>query len=111
MVLKAKTQNLIFGVICAGNVKVTPAPRINFSGFSVNIVKTQTLIFGIVQTGSVKVIPTSRINFSNFPWQLLGAYRPAGFTCLMHPALACVGPAKARAVVGQPRVLINGTHN
>ena len=73
--------------------------------------KTQNLIFEIICIGNVKVIPTFRINFSNFPWQLLGAYRPAGFTCLMHPAPACVGPAKARAVVGQPRVLINGTHN
>jgi hypothetical protein len=73
-------------------------------------VKTQTLIFGIIYTGNVKVIPTFRINFPNFPWQLLDAYRPAGFTCLMQPALACVGPVEARAVVGQPRVM-TGTHN
>jgi hypothetical protein len=77
MVLKAKNQNLIFGIICIGNVKI---------------------------------IPTFRSNFSNFPWQLLDACRPAGFTCLVQPAPACVGPVEARAVVGQPRVLA-GTHN
>ena len=54
-------------------------------------VKIQTLIFGIIHVGNVKVIPTFRINFSNFPWQLLGACRPAGYTCLMQPAPACVG--------------------
>ena len=74
------------------------------------IVKTQTLIFGIICVGNAKVIPTFRINFPNFPWQLLDACRLAGFTCLVQPAPACVGPVKARAVVGQPRVLI-GTHN
>jgi hypothetical protein len=31
---------------------------------------------------NVKEIPTFRSNFSNFPWQLLGACRPAGFSCL-----------------------------
>ena len=45
--------------------------------------KTQNLIFETICVGSVKVIPTFRINFSNFPWQLLGACRPAGYTCLM----------------------------
>ena len=45
MVLKARTQNLIFGIICAGNVKVIPASRINFLGVSVNIVKTQNFDF------------------------------------------------------------------
>ena len=45
VVLEAKTQNLIFGIICAGRVKVIPAPRINFLGVSVNIVKTQNFDF------------------------------------------------------------------
>jgi hypothetical protein len=53
--------------------------------------KIQNLIFGIIYIGNVKVIPTFRINFSNFPWQLLGAYRPAGYTCPLQPAPACVG--------------------
>jgi hypothetical protein len=92
MVLKARTQNLIFGIICAGNVKVIPTPRINFLGVCLVLkVKTQNLIFGIIHVGNVKVIPTFRINFSNFPWQLLGAHRPACYTCLMQPAPACVG--------------------
>jgi hypothetical protein len=53
--------------------------------------RTQNLIFEIIHIGNVKVIPTFRINFSNFPWQLLGAHRPACYTCLMQPAPACVG--------------------
>ena len=44
--------------------------------------KKQTLIFGPMCMENVKEIPTFRTNFSNFPWQLLGACRPAGFTCL-----------------------------
>ena len=44
--------------------------------------KNQTLIFGPMCTENAKEIPTFRTNFSNFPWQLLGACKPAGFTCL-----------------------------
>ena len=44
--------------------------------------KNQTLIFGPMCIENAKEIPTFRTNFSNFPWQLLGACRPAGFTCL-----------------------------
>ena len=44
--------------------------------------KKQTLIFGPMCIENVKEIPTFRSNFSNFPWQLLGACRPAGFSCL-----------------------------
>jgi hypothetical protein len=55
--------------------------------------KKQTLIFGPMCIENVKEIPTFRTDFSNFPWQLLGACRPAGFTCLklvaVHSAARC----------------------
>ena len=54
--------------------------------------KNQTLIFGPMCIENAKEIPTFRINFSNFPWQLLGACRPAGFTCLKLVAV-CSGCA------------------
>jgi hypothetical protein len=44
--------------------------------------KKQTLIFGPMCMENVKEIPTFRTNFLDFPWQLLGACRPASFTCL-----------------------------
>jgi hypothetical protein len=44
--------------------------------------KKQTLIFGPMCIENVKEIPTFRSTFSNFPWQLLGACRPTGFSCL-----------------------------
>jgi hypothetical protein len=40
------------------------------------------LIFGPMCMENVKEIPTFRTNFLDFPWQLLGACRPASFTCL-----------------------------
>ena len=55
--------------------------------------KKQTLIFGPMCIENVKETPTFRTDFSNFPWQLLGACRPAGFTCLklvaVHSAARC----------------------
>ena len=105
--IRVRNQTLFFGIICIENVKLIPTSRINFlnfpwqlpgpcrpAGFTcfmwglhqsrrVLVVKTQTLIFGLMCIENVKEIPTFRTNFSNFPWQLLGACRPAGFTCLM----------------------------
>ena len=54
--------------------------------------KNQTLIFGPMCIENAKEIPTFRTNFSNFPWQLLGACRPAGFSCLKLVAV-CSGCA------------------
>ena len=55
--------------------------------------KKQTLIFGPMRIENVEEIPTFRTDFSNFPWQLLGARRPAGFSCLklvaVHSAARC----------------------
>ena len=52
--------------------------------------KNQTLIFGPMCIENAKEIPTFRTNFSNFPWQLLGACRPAGFTCLKMVAVCSI---------------------
>ena len=66
---------------------------VDLLGRACELLWSRALIFGPMCIENVKEIPTFRTDFSNFPWQLLGACRPAGFTCLklvaVHSAARC----------------------